>query len=139
MKRSGRIQRTKPLKRSQKPIARSPIRLSRSARAKRAQRRVFIDANRKAVFERDPVCRRCGGSNGDADHVHEVLTRAMLRGMDPEVIFRTSNTLRLCPNCHLNIITLGIENIVYSDPQRGCDALVTFEPRPPKPTPWKHT
>lgn len=138
MKRSGRIQRTKPLKRSQKPLARSPIRLSRTARAKRAHRRVVIEANRKAVFERDEVCRRCGHSSGDEDHVHEVLTRAMLRGMDPAVIFCTSNTIRLCPYCHLHVITPGIENIVYSDPERGCDRPVSFVSRPPKPTPWKN-
>jgi hypothetical protein len=97
-------------------------------RRKHNHRVDIIAENRKAVFERDRACRRCHRPGRKNDHCHEVISRAMLRGRPAEEIFSATNTLRLCSYCH-EIVTRHREDIVFADPELGCQGTVEFQPR----------
>lgn len=60
----------------------------------------WIVAMRLLVFARDRVCRCCGGR---AEAMHEIKTRAMMRGMCFRLIFTLSNCLMLCELCHRRV------------------------------------
>lgn len=109
------------------PIGIGPTRDSEKRR-KHDHRVDVIGENRKAVFDRDRVCRRCLRPGRKNDHCHEVISRAMLRGRPPEEIFTLVNCLRMCAACH-EIVTRHREDIVYVDPELGCKGTVEFQPR----------
>lgn len=128
------IQRRTPLKRS------GAFRSSPKTRKKRQARNAIIAVTRPKVFTRDPCCRRCKRPGRPDDHMHEVLSRAQLRGRPSAEVFSTTNTLRLCKLCHqLFSMTIGVtrEQILYDDPALGCDGPIRCVPKTPKSTLWK--
>lgn len=130
------IQRRSPLRRTAKPIRRSRIRPRKETRRRRAHRNRVIAEVRSAVFARDANCRRCQWPGFQEDQMHEVESRAMLRGRPAADVYNTKNCIRVCVQCHL-LFTERKEDIVYLDPDQGCNGEIVCVPRPPKPTPWK--
>ena len=71
---------------------------------KKAHRKTVIRAVRDTVRRRDPRCRVCDQMpvTGRLE-MHEITSRAQLRGKAPEDIFSTSNCVMLCSTCHREV------------------------------------
>lgn len=117
----------------QSPI--SPIGRSRDEQRseKRAHRATVIAFARAHVFSRDVGCRFCGRAGRATDEMHEVTSRAKLRGQPPEAVFTTANCLRLCRGCH-GLVTAHVFAASYARADLGCDGHVTFTREPSR---WK--
>ena len=60
--------------------------------------------------------------------MHEMRSRAQLRGRPPEDIFNTANALALCSECHRRVTERKIELVAGAD---GADGkIVVIERRP---------
>ena len=71
---------------------------------KKAHRTAVIGAVRDVVCRRDPRCRVCDQLPGAVRlEMHEITSRAQLRGKAPEDIFSTSNCVMLCSTCHREV------------------------------------
>ena len=72
-------------------------------------RNEVIGAVREQVFRRDTHCRVCGKPGSRFDEMHEIRSRAQLRGRPIEEIFCTANCVRVCARpCHAKLTgTLG--------------------------------
>jgi 5-methylcytosine-specific restriction endonuclease McrA len=76
--------------------------------AERAARAALIARVRAEVFRRDTHCRVCGKPGSRVDQMHEIRSRALLRGRPDEEIFCTANCLRVDRRCHARLTgTLG--------------------------------
>jgi hypothetical protein len=95
-------------------------------REKRATRAAVIKHTRILVWMRDAACRHTHVASPD-DEMHEVISRAKLRGRPPMEIFNTWNCLRVSHETHRQLTehTLAIE---FTDAARGCNAPVIFRP-----------
>jgi len=75
-----------------------------SAAARKADERdcrnELIAAVREKVFLRDKSCRCCDGAGSRYDQMHEIRSRAQLRGRPDAEIFCLANCVRVCPRCH---------------------------------------
>lgn len=68
-----------------------------------AHRVAVIAACRVVVFARDRECRICHRRPWHTDEMHEIKSRAQLRGKRPEDIFCPENCVRLCRDCHRKV------------------------------------
>ena len=60
--------------------------------------------------------------------MHELKSRAQLRGRPPEEIFNTANAVALCSECHRRVTERKIELVAGAD---GADGkIVVIERRP---------
>jgi 5-methylcytosine-specific restriction endonuclease McrA len=103
----------------------SPTGPSRAERklAARQHRVAVIGATRATVFSRDRACRACGQKGRLTDEMHEVKSRALLRGKPPEEIFNTANCVRVCKACHSKLTKHELWAI---EGPLGCDGTVEF-------------
>jgi hypothetical protein len=101
-----------------------PRTIKATKRAKRATRRAVIAATRAKVWLRDGACRYSRNAS-ETDEMHEVVSRAKLRGRPPDEIFNTRNCLRLARAVHERV-TRGQLRIEFLDVARGCNASVEF-------------
>ena len=70
----------------------------------KAHRKAVIRAVRDVVRHRDPTCRVCGTvPTAGRLEMHEIRSRAQLRGKAPEEIFSTTNCLMLCSTHHREV------------------------------------
>ena len=94
---------------------------------KRKHRRDVIRGARAQVMQRDRRCRVCGEAAVRLE-MHELKSRAQLRGRPPEEIFNTANALALCSECHRRVTERKIELVAGAD---GADGkIVVIERRP---------
>lgn len=109
-----------------KPLRRSIVR-----RRARAHRREVITAARLACARRDHACRVCRGAFGGGEQtaeMHELESRAALRGQPPEVIFRSGNVVLLHRRCHREITEHRLD-LVPMDPDLGADGVLEVQRR----------
>jgi 5-methylcytosine-specific restriction endonuclease McrA len=100
--------------------------------AKKAHKKRIIRQVREVVRQRDPRCRHCralprvGGIEGRLE-MHELKSRARLRGKPPEEIFNRRNCLMLCSACHRAVT----EHRLIASPmgEAGADGDVDFKER----------
>lgn len=94
--------------------------------AKKAHRKRVIRQIREEVRQRDLRCRHCGGTEGRLE-MHELRSRARLRGKPPEEIFNRRNCLMLCSACHRAVT----EHRLIASPTggAGADGDVDFKER----------
>jgi 5-methylcytosine-specific restriction endonuclease McrA len=87
-----------------------------------------IAATRRAVFLRDKGCRCCHSDGRRIDEMHEIQSRAKLRGRPPEEIFTKQNCLRLCKACHASVTgKVGGHRVwIEVTTPAGADGPVTF-------------
>ena len=82
--------------------------------AKRQHRADIIRAVREQVMERDKACRICGSTA--CPTMHEIISRARLRGRIAENMFNTYNCLRLCGGptggCHEKVTRHKVKIVV---------------------------
>lgn len=92
-------------------------------RRQKAHRRTVIAAVRNELVHRDTRCRVCGDAFSEglgAAQMHEVKSRARLRGRPPEDIFNTDNCILVCNECHTDIHAHRIELTPLGHPdERG--------------------
>ena len=91
-----------------------------------------IAATRRAVFLRDKGCRCCHSDGRRTDEMHEIQSRAKLRGRPPEEIFNTRNCIRVCREDHASITGKVGGDRIRVEPMSaaGADGPVMFW-RPP--------
>ena len=96
---------------------------------KRKHRRDGIRGARAQVMHRDRRCRVCGEAPPAVRlEMHEMRSRAQLRGRPPEDIFNTANAVALCSECHRRVTERKIELVAGAD---GADGkIVVIERRP---------
>lgn len=96
---------------------------------KRKHRRDVIRGARAQVMQRDRRCRVCGEAPPAVRlEMHELRSRAQLRGRPPEEIFNTANAVALCSACHRNVHAARIKISAGAD---GADGkIVVIERRP---------
>jgi len=99
--------------------------------AKKAHRKRVIRRIREQVRLRDPRCRHCRalprvGVEGRLE-MHELQSRARLRGKAPEEIFNRRNCIMLCRECHRAVT----EHRLIASPmgEAGADGDVDFKER----------
>lgn len=80
-----------------------------------------ISRVRSAVVSRDGKCRSCG-ERGRLE-MHEVRSRAQLRGKHFTEIFTLQNCLMLCRECHRKVTEHRLD-ITICDKTRGCNGQV---------------
>ncbi|GEM_PF-3044106 len=92
----------------------------------KAHRKAVIRAVRDVVRQRDPVCRVCGTvpTQGRLE-MHEIRSRAQLRGKAPEAIFSTANCLMLCSAHHRDVTERRLWLRPATD--AGADGLVRVQ------------
>jgi 5-methylcytosine-specific restriction endonuclease McrA len=97
------------------------LRLERAA--KKTHRKNVIRRVREYVLQRDLRCRHCGGTEGRLE-MHELRSRARLRGKPPEAIFTSANCVMLCTECHRAVT----EHRLVASPATaaGADGDITF-------------
>ena len=95
---------------------------------KKAHRKAVIGAVRDTVRQRDPRCRVCDQMpvTGRLE-MHEIKSRARLRGHDPEEIFCTENCLMLCSTCHREVTAHRI--VLIPTTPYGADGDILVRPR----------
>ena len=105
----------------------------RIERRREKQRRAdLIAAVRREVVVRDAGrCRACQclltGFSGGGE-MHELRSRALMRGKPPEEIFNTNNCLMLCSECHRNI-TNHVADLIPEDADLGADGAMVLQGR----------
>ena len=93
--------------------------------AKKAHRKRVIRRIREEVRQRDLRCRRCSGTEGRLE-MHELQSRARLRGKPPEEIFNRRNCLMLCSACHRAVTE---HRLIATMGEAGADGDVDFKER----------
>ncbi len=103
-------------------------------RRAKAHRSRVIKQTYTLVIARDGYrCRLCGATRYPIE-MHEVRSRAQLRGRPPEEIFNAANCLMVCgpatdrDTCH-GALTARVIDIVFVQPERGCDGPVEAQYR----------
>lgn len=91
---------------------------------KRSHRSQVIQDTHDKVWKRDVVSRCCGLA-GVLDEMHEIDSRAKLRGCAPERIFNTRNCIRLCSEQH-RYLTEHKAGLICVDPVLRADGPVIF-------------
>jgi 5-methylcytosine-specific restriction endonuclease McrA len=103
-----------------------PQRLVRKDR--KAHRKAVIRSVRDTVRQRDPRCRVCDQMpvTGRLE-MHEIKSRAQMRGKSPEDTFNTQNCLMCCTACHREVT----EHRLYLIPTTpyGADGDILVRPR----------
>jgi 5-methylcytosine-specific restriction endonuclease McrA len=97
---------------------------------RKAERKRVIRAVREVVRRRDVRCRSCQGiphPGAGRLEMHEIKSRAHLRGNAPEVIFNTGNCLMLCTACHREVTEHRLFLVPTSDD--GADGEVLIKQR----------
>lgn len=92
-------------------------------RRQRRHRHEVVRTVRAVVLARDQRCRSCGVRHATLE-MHELRSRAQLRGRSPEDIFNTENCLMLCRQCHQRVTERRITIEPCTD--RGADGQVTI-------------
>jgi hypothetical protein len=92
-------------------------------RRKKKTRTELIAEVRRAVWKRDRVCRYTRQARPD-DEMHEIVSRAKLRGRPITELFSMSNCIRLSRDTHREVTEhrLRIEPLTTA----GADGLVEF-------------
>ena len=111
-----------------------PPRLRTERTQKKRKKYEIIAAVRKLVCKRDRRCRVCGGAFGVGENrpeMHEIQSRAELRGRPPEVIFSTVNCVLLHSRCHKGVTSRNID-IRPDDQALGADGVLQINYRTPK-------
>lgn len=100
-------------------------------RRQRTARNGLIAAVRRAVVARDVRCRCCGerfATGEQTPEMHELRSRAQLRGRDPTDIWNRANCLLLCRRCHRGVTDHRI-TLTPADAEQGADGVVEVERR----------
>ena len=95
-------------------------------RREKAHRNAVIAAVRADVVRRDPRCRCCGDFLFNHGEMHELRSRAQLRGKLPEEIFNTANCVMLCHACHVEVTDHRID-LVPVDQDAGANGKLDVQ------------
>jgi 5-methylcytosine-specific restriction endonuclease McrA len=95
-------------------------------RREKAHRNAVIAAVRSDVVRRDPRCRCCGDFLFNHGEMHELRSRAQLRGKLPEEIFNTANCVMLCHACHVEVTDHRID-LVPVDQDAGANGKLDVQ------------
>jgi 5-methylcytosine-specific restriction endonuclease McrA len=95
-------------------------------RREKAHRNAVIAAVRADVVRRDPLCRGCGDILLKSGEMHELRSRAQLRGKLPEEIFNTANCVMLCHACHVEVTDHRID-LVPVDQDAGANGKLDVQ------------
>jgi len=95
-------------------------------RREKAHRNAVIAAVRADVVRRDPRCRCCGDFLFNHGEMHELRSRAQLRGKLPEEIFNTANCVMLCHACHVEVTDHRID-LVPVDQEAGANGKLDVQ------------
>lgn len=95
-------------------------------RREKAHRNAVIAAVRADVVRRDPRCRGCGDFLFNHGEMHELRSRAQLRGKLPEEIFNTANCVMLCHACHVEVTDHRID-LVPVDQDAGANGKLDVQ------------
>ena len=94
----------------------------------KAHRKAVIRAVRDVVRQRDLTCRVCGNVPAQGRlEMHEIRSRAQLRGKAPEIIFSTTNCLMLCSAHHRDVTERRLWLRPATD--AGADGVIQVEAR----------
>jgi 5-methylcytosine-specific restriction endonuclease McrA len=103
-----------------------PIRRKIEKTNRRKAKNAHIAKTRQLVLERDGRCRACASTV--FLEMHEMKSRAQLRGKPPEEIFNSFNCIMLCSTCHRQVTERMID-VVPVDEQLGANGRVNFQRR----------
>ncbi len=95
-------------------------------RAQKAHRASVIASVRREVMRRDRYQCRCCAKCFTTLEMHEIVSRAQLRGKEPEEIFNTANCIALCRACHRAITERRTQVTVINDTE-GANGRVQFD------------
>ena len=95
-------------------------------RAARQVRRTQIALIRRKVGQRDRRCRVCGEGFGYGEltpEMHELTSRARLRGRPPEEIFNMTNCVMIHRRCHREVTERRV-SLAPVDPAQGANGFL---------------
>ena len=108
-----------------------PEKRASQRKRQRETRSAVISEVRAIVVKRDKACRVCRkllqNAAGDPfGEMHELQSRAKLRGKPPREIFNTQNCVMLCHLCHVKITENKID-LVPVDQEQGANGVLEVQ------------